>query len=163
MAIKAEKITGSLLLLDNLRKLEDISSVVNEYISKIEGLNRDIMPEIEAYLIHLESDISKLEQSLNQVKKELDYVNLLIAQHNSSIRKMNETMNNGRTDGKIYSIDDATNAYSKENPQYQKDLSQKAKLISKKTDLEEHIRLRNIFLNGLTKCKKRIKERLNAA
>lgn len=163
MAVKAEKITGSLLLLDNLRKLEDISSVVNEYISKIEGLNHDIMPEIDAYIIHLESDISKLEQSLNQVKKELDYVNLLIAQHNSSIRKMSKTMNNGRIDGKIYSIDEVTIAYSKENPQYQKDLSQKAGVENKKVKLEEHIRLRNNFLNVLTKCKKRIKECLNAA
>ena len=163
MAIKAEKITGSLLLLDNLRKLEDICLVVNEYISKIEGLNRDILPEIEAYIIHLESDISLFEQKLNQTKKELDYLNQLIVQHNRSIRKMKETMNNGRTDGKIYSIDEVTNAYSKENPHYHKNLSLKAGLENIKADLEEHIRLRKNFLNVLTKCKKRIQECLNAA
>lgn len=163
MAIKAEKITGSLLLLDNLRKLEDISSVVNEYISKIEGLNRDIKPEIEAYIIHLESDISKIVQTLNQVQKELNYANLLVAQHDKSIRNLKETMNKGRSDGKVYSIYEVTNVYLKENPQYQKDLSQKAGLESKKAELEEHIRLRNNFLTVLTKCKKRIGERLNAA
>lgn len=163
MAIKAEKITGSLLLLDNLRKLEDISSVVNEYISRIEGMNRDIMPEIDSYIIHLENDISKLEQKLNKVQKELDYVNLLVVQHDKLIRNLKEAMNKGRNDGKVYSIDEATNAYSKENPQYQKDLRQKAWLESEKAKWEGHIRLRKNFLNVLIKCKKRIKDCLKVA
>lgn len=163
MAIKAEKITGSLLLLDNLRRLEDISTAVNEYISKIERMNRDIIPEINSYIINLQSDISKLEKSLNQVQKELDYVNMLVAQHDISISNLKKTMDKGRSDGIVYSINEVTNAYSKENPQYQKDLSQKTALESKKADLKEHIRLRNNFLNVLTNCKKRIKDCLNAA
>ncbi len=163
MAIKAEKITGSLLLLDNLKKIKDISSVVNEYINEIEGMNNDIMPEIDSYIIHLGNDISKLEQSLNQVQKELNNVNFLVDQHDNAIRNMKETMNKDCNDGKIYSIDEVTNAYSKENPQYRKDLSQKATLESKKADLEEHIRLRNNFLNVLKKCKKRLLAYLRAA
>lgn len=163
MAIKAEKITGSLLLLDNLKKIKDISSVVNEYINKIEGMNNDIMPEIDSYIIHWGNDISKLEQSLNQVQKELNNVNILVAQHDNAIRNMKETMNKDRNDRKVYSIDEVTNAYSKENPQYRKDLSQKATLESKKADIEEHIKLRNNFLNVLKKCKKRLLAHLRAA
>ena len=163
MAIKAEKITGSLFLLDNLKKLEDISTVVIEYINKIERMNRDIMPEIDSYIFNIESDISKLEKCLNQVQKELDYVNMLVTQHDISISNLKKTMDKGRIDGKVYSINEVINVYIKENPQYQKDLSQKTALDSKKADLEEHIRLRNKFLKVLTKCKKRIKNCINAA
>ena len=163
MAVKAEKITGSLLLLENLRKLVVISSVVNEYISIIEELNRYIKPEIDEFIKKLESDISKLVERLNQIQKELENVIKLVANHEQSIRNMMEIMNKGRGYGNIYSIEEVMNTYSKENPQYHKDLSQKKTLESKKAELEKDIKLRSNFLNILMNCKNRIQVCLKVA
>ena len=163
MAIKAEKITGCLLLLDNLRRLEDLSPIVNDYIKDIKGMNRNILPEIKTSIIHLENNISRLEKNLNQVLMELNNIKIIIAKHNKMIKTLEETMNSGRNDGKKYSIDEVMKTYLKKNPDYQKDLNQKVDIEERKEIIDDHIRLRNKFLNIMKKCKERVSECLKVA
>ena len=53
IAFKAEKITGSLLLLDNLKKLSEIASVIIPYIKEIEEMNIKLQPEIEYHISNI--------------------------------------------------------------------------------------------------------------
>jgi hypothetical protein len=169
LAFKAEKITGCLLLLDNLRSLTEIAPIIVPYIEEIEQMNRRLLPEIDSHIESLERDIQRLEDNLAAVKKEIHAIAPTMKDHNKEIEKlrkeMNKAKNEASNDGGIhtYSIEEAESEYIKVHPEYVKQKKEYDDLKETKAELEKRIDRRNRFLEILVKCKNRISKYITAA
>ena len=163
IAFKAEKITGCLLLLDNLRKLTEIAPIIVPYIEEIEQMNLRIRPEIEAHIVSLSKDIEKLEDSLNIVLKELERLSPIIERHKEEIEKLRKEINEKRKDGWQIGTWEAENEYKKKHPEYVRVKTENDEQTAIKEKLERRIERRKRFLEILNKCKKRIAKYVLAA
>ncbi len=169
IAFKAEKITGCLLLLDNLRKLTEIAPVIIPYVEEIELMNLRLQPEIVKNMESLSLDIKRLRSELENVLKDLEPLEISMKKHKENIEKllkeMNERSRGGRLTGSwiVYDKDKAEMEYKKTHFDYSKMKTNYEELTEKKEKLEKRIRRRENFLEILTKCIKRIKEYIVAA
>lgn len=163
MAFKAEKITGSLLLLDNLRKLTEISSVIIPYITEIEQMNKKLQPEIENHMNNISADIERLKTKRDEVVKELKSLNMLLKDHEKKIELMRKEINKEREDENKINDTEAISLYEKEHPEYVYLNNRVEKLTEKRDNLEKDIKRRKNFFEILTKCQKRIDKYIQAA
>ncbi len=163
IAFKAEKITGSLLLLDNLRKLSEIASVILPYIAEIEEMNLKLQPEIEWHINNISEEINKLNTKLNSIIKELEPLIAKMERHKSNIDDLLEKTNKGRENKDKISKSEAENTYAKRHPEYIVLKNRIENLTEKKEALEKEISRRENFVKILTKCKKRIAKYIIAA
>ena len=166
LAFKAEKITGCLLLLDNLRSLTEIAPVIVPYIEEIEQMNRRLLPEIDSHIESLERDIQRLEENLAAVKKEIRAIAPTIKNHNKEIEKLRKEMNkykNEASNDDDISTEKAESEYIKLHPEYVKQKKEYEDLKENKAELEKRIDRRNRFLEILEKCKNRISNYITAA
>lgn len=168
LAFKAEKITGCLLLLDNLRSLTEIAPIIVPYIEEIEQMNRLLLPEIDSHIESLKRDIQRLEEKLTAVKKEIHTLAPTIKSHNRDIEKlrleMDKSKSEASTDGCIYthSTEEAEREYVKVHPEYVQLKKDYDELKENQAELEKRIDRRNRFLEILEKCKNRISKYLTA-
>ena len=163
IAFKAEKITGSLLLLDNLKKLSEIASVIIPYIKEIEEMNLKLQPEIDWHINNISEEINKLNVKLNSFIKELAPLTARMELHKSNIENLLETTNKDRENKDKISKIEAENVYAKRHPEYTNLKNKIENLTEKKEALEKEITRRERFVNILTKCKKRIAKYIIAA
>lgn len=163
IAFKAEKITGSLLLLDNLKKLSEIASVIIPYIAEIEEMNLKLQPEIELHLKNISEDINKLNIKLDSVIKELEPLTTKLQYHKNRIDDLLEKTNKGRENKDKISKYEAEKSYEKKHPEYTVLKNRIEKLTEQKDALEKEITRRENFVKILTKCKKRIAKYIIAA
>jgi hypothetical protein len=163
IAFKAEKITGSLLLLDNLKKLSEIASVIIPYIAEIEEMNLKLQPEIELHLKNISEDINKLNIKLDSVIKELEPLTTKLQYHKNKIDDLLEKTNKGRENKDKISKYEAEKSYEKKHPEYTVLKNRIEKLTEQKDALEKEITRRENFVKILTKCKKRIAKYIIAA
>jgi hypothetical protein len=169
LAFKAEKITGCLLLLDNLRSLTEIAPVIVPYIEEIEKMNLQLLPEIESHIDSLKSELQRLEDYLATVKKELLAITPTMKRHNKQIerlrREMDKAKNETSSGGWQYkhSIEDAEKEYIKDHPEYVEIKKNYDELIENKAELVKRIDRRNRFLEILEKCKNRVSKYIIAA
>ena len=167
IAFKAEKITGCLLLLDNLRKLTEIAPVIIPYIEEIELMNFRIQPEIALHIESLVKDINRLNNDLDVVKNEIKLLEPTLERHKKAIEEVRKEMNKKANEGKEfptieYGTYEAEQKYRNSNPEYVKFKEKYDELNTKKGKLQKRIERRKRFLEILKKCKKRIKKYLNA-
>ena len=118
MAFKAEKITGSLLLLDNLRKLTGISSVIIPYITEIEQMNIKLQPEIERNMNNISTDIKQLNIKLDGVVNTLKPLKTLLDDHKKEIEFIQKEINGKRENEHKINETEAASLYEKEHPEY---------------------------------------------
>lgn len=86
MAYKAEKITGALAFLGNIKRLAGVLSQIAPYYDEIIELVRGLVPQIKADISLIEKDILELEEKkrpyvekLEPLQKELDRMNAEIS------------------------------------------------------------------------------------
>ena len=167
IAFKAEKITGCLLLLDNLRKLTEITNVITPYVEEIELMNLRIQPEIASHVESLAKDINRLNTDLNDIKKEIMILEPTLERHKKAIEEVRKEMNKIANEGKKninieYGTYEAEQKYRTFNPEYVKFKEKYDELNTRKGKLKKRIERRERFLEILNKCLKRIKKNLNA-
>lgn len=163
IAFKAEKITGSLLLLDNLRKLTEISPVIIPYITEIEQMNTKLQPEIENYMNNISTDIERLKTKRDEMVKELKSLNMLLKDHEEKKELMRKEINKEREDENKMNDTEVVSLYKREHPEYV-ELNNSIEILTEKRDkLEKDIKLRKNFFEILTKCQKRIDKYIQAA
>lgn len=168
IAFKAEKITGCLFLLDNLKKLTEITNIIVPYIEEIEKMNLRIQPEIETHIDSLNKDIDGLNSNLNNVITEIQALEPSLEQHRKNIEEVRREMNKKANEGTEYPINnygifDAEQEYKKTHPEYVELKKEYEELNERKAYLQKEIKRRENFLEILTKCMKRIRTYLNAA
>lgn len=157
IAFKAEKITGSLLLLDNLRKLTEIATIIIAYIAEIEEMNMKLLPEIERHMNNISVDIKQLIIRLDEGVKALEPLNVLFENHKKEIKRLRKEYKD------IISEWKAENDYEQMHPEYVQLKEQIRKLTERNNELEKDIKRRENFLKILTKCKNRIDKYVKVA
>lgn len=162
IAFKAEKVTGCLLLLDNLRKLNEITPAIIPYIVEIEKMNIELQPEIERYIGSISVDIDKLLVKWKKTLKTLDSLKEILKSHKQEIVRFRKEINKERDEQDKCSKKDAEQAYEKEHPEYIELKNEIMKLSQKEDSLFNKIELREHFLELLKKCKKRISKYIEA-
>lgn len=156
IAFKAEKITGSLLLLDNLRKLTEIASVIVPYIAEIEVMNQNLKPEIEMHMNIISTELEQLNCKLVEITRLLEPLKSLLEKHKKNIVSMRDEINANKDKRDKISESEAENRYGDEHPDYTSLLCKIGQLKEKKAKLEKEIEYRENFYKILSKCMKRI-------
>ena len=165
IVFKAEKITGALLFLDNLKKFKDISPDIDRAISFIEEINLKIYDEIEYFINNLTIEINKSEVILNEIREEFKNIKEEEEEHLNKIEEIiNE--NSKKEDIIILSKEDKQrikNEYINSTPDYKSLLDKKRDLYRNIESLTKEINMRENFYSLLKTCKKRIEKKLQAA
>lgn len=163
IAFKAEKITGSLLLLDNLRKLTEIATSIIPCIAEIEKMNLKLLPEIESHMKNISANIKQLNFRLDEVVRTLEPLEILFESHKMQIEKMRKEINEGREEKERINEWEAEEDYEEKHPYYVELSNKIKKLTEEKKELEKDINRRKNFFKILTKCKKRITKYIKVA
>lgn len=139
---KAEKITGSLLFIDSLNKIDDICPEVHSYIDEIHKMNISIKSEVKNVLNSIKSILEPLisEQEKNIKKAEL--IEDKIRYHETRIAYMKEKRLND-------THEEIIDQYKKRHPQY-------ILLLEKQKDLSNRISELGFFIKRRTSLKKRM-------
>lgn len=167
MAFKAEKITGCLLLLDNLRKLMEITNIITPYIEEIELMNLRIQPEIASHIESISNDINRLNTDLNDIRNEIKKLEPTLELHKKAIEEVRKEMNKKANEGKKsptieYGTYEAEQKYRNSNSEYVKFKGTYDELKKREGKLQKRIERRERFLDILNKCMKRTKKYINA-
>ncbi|MBP3510858.1 MAG: hypothetical protein J6K19_02305 [Prevotella sp.] len=162
IAFKAEKITGTLYFLDNLKNLKELTDCVNTCIDEIIDMNKKMIPEISQHIDFISKDIDRLQKSLNEAQYNFDRIEKDINEiHNTKIRKLLEQMKKDNPH-RYYSEYDAEERYKRENPSFVRLKEEYCKHERRIGELNEDIRLRNRLVFQLQKSMKRINKYLLA-
>lgn len=169
IAFKAEKITGCLFLLDNLRRLRELSPIITPYITEIEQMNLQIQPEIDSHITILDDDIINLNNTLKRLVKEIELLSPKLNTHKKAIEALRQELTKKGNEQRYGSWEyvcltpEAEKKYSENHPDYVSLKKEIVDLLQQKTKLHEHIDRRERFLKILQKCKQRINEIISAA
>lgn len=163
IAFKADKITGTLHFLNNLKKIKELTDYVNTCIDEIIDMNKKMIPEISQYIDSVSKDIDGLQKSLNKIQCNFDRIEKEIDEiHKPRIKKLLEQMKKDNP-YRYYCEYDAEERYKREHPSFaglKEEYNEKERDID---DLNEDIRLRNRFVRQLKECMKRINKYLLAS
>lgn len=168
IAFKAEKITGCLFLLDNLRKLTEIAPVIVPYIEEIEQMNLHIRPEIITHIDSLIKDLNRLNSDLNDTETEIRTLEPVWEIHKKAIEDVRKEMNKKANEGRQYTTIEygtyeAEQKYRDSNPDYVRFKEKYDDVNRRKGLLQKRIERRGRFLKILEKCMKRMRKYLNVA
>lgn len=168
MAFKTEKVTGCLLLLDNLRKLTEIAPVIVPYINEIEQMNLRIKPEIDTHIDSLKSDINMQYEGLRTLNVKIKKLVSVLEDHKESIEEVREEMNKKINEGRKYThvelgTFEAEQKYKTTHPEYVKTKTEYNELKKEKEKKLQNIERRRRFLEILIECSKRIAKYTNVA
>lgn len=163
IAFKAEKITGTLHFLENLKKLTELTNYVKTCIEEIISMNQKLIPEISQHIDYVNKDIYHLQCALKDAQFNFNIAEKDINEiHKPRIQKLLEQM---RKDNPYwhYSEYDAEERYKRENPDF-KNLKDRYYEHKREIDkLNDDIRLRNRLIKQLDESMKRINKYLLAS
>lgn len=144
ISLKATKISGALMFLDNLQAIARVFGYVDKALSELKALAISIIPEVE-YLEHrVEDDIQKTEEMLVKEKSVLDEVSKKIQPFEKCLQELiNKAVSNHEMTLSIRAN------FERQNPEYRKLSNEKAIQIDKVRKLENHLMLRKNFLTTL--------------
>ena len=149
MAVKAEKVTGSLAFLDNLRSLSTTIPCIEDAIKEICEMARLIIPGIEAMIMKLSNQISTLELKLEKKAEEIEFIKDKIEPHNKEIDRLFNLQRLDNEDIFRYMVEAS---YRKDHQDYI-DLQEKhSALLDEKHKLENEMLQRKSFRTQLEKC-----------
>lgn len=159
MVFKAEKITGALLFLDNLKSLKEVSLTVDEFIDSIIKLCNTIQPEIEKYITSLCKDIKNIQEKIENISIKINEIN------NSTyfvrLEKIMKKMVTGLTSKELEKLSKEEIEPIVNTPEYQKLKYEKIDLENIRNSLCRDKSLRQNFLETLRNCKIRIETHIN--
>lgn len=161
MALKAEKITGSLYFLENLKILKEINPQIQHYINEILSLNRRIKPEIIQHINWLEGDVNRLNRILATQEKRIESYETQLEPFKKEIEKEEEKQKLASPD--TFSHDSFINKYRDEHKEYVRLMSLLNKKRIEKNNTEQDIKLRQTFKEKLNNNLQLIKEKADAA
>ena len=156
MAFKAEKITGCLLLLDNLRKLSEIAKVITPYIAEIEQMNLYILPEIEFYIQKITLDLQRLKEKLNVVLRRLDSLEQELESHKQIIIQIQINTFGINTKGIGFYYKKSEEKYIISHPEYTMLMNKIHMITEERSNINLEISRRDSFLDILKASKNRI-------
>ncbi len=155
MAVKAEKITGALDFLDNLRKLSEQVPGIGDAAAQICGMASGIVPEIESMMRRLEAELALLDTRLEAKRKELEGVKAEMKPHDDAIERLYEEAKKKDVEASRYDIREE---YARQHEEYVKLRNQCWAVESEISKMENERRQRASFRTRLGKCVDKVKE-----
>ena len=155
MAVKAEKITGALDFLDNLRKLSEQVPGIGDAAAQICEMASSIVPEIESMMRRLAAELAILDTRLEAKRNELEAVKEELKPHQDAIERLYEEAKNKKENASRYEI---WEEYGKQHEDYLQLSSQCTALEMEIGKLENERRHRSSFRTRLGKCIDKVKE-----
>jgi hypothetical protein len=149
MAVKAEKITGALDFLDNLRKLSEQVPGIGDAAAQICEMASSIVPEIESMMRKLGDELALLDTHLEAKRTELEGMNAEMKPHDDAIERLYEEAMEKNGGASRYFIREA---YAKQHEDYLVLRNQFQALESEICTLENERRQRASFRTRLGKC-----------
>lgn len=169
LALKVEKITGSLFLLDGLRELSILDERINDSIKEIEEMNIKLHPLVIESIDNINEDIDSLYNQIEELEKQIETINKEIEPDVKEINRILYEMNQtGRFYHTTYSFSSAESKYIQINKDrlgfsYIKNKKRILEIENKIKELKNHVKMRKNFIRELEKCNKRIKRYLKCA
>lgn len=171
IAIKAEKITGSLLFLEKLSELVEIFPTIQKSITEIKLLNTQLIPELEEKMSKIHKTIEEKTKQLEKLNKQLEELEEQIKDVDAQIKPHKELIQKLKEECKDYEKQkEAEEKYRSDNPRYKELCSIKEELQKKKGNLQNEIykldrRIgkRKEFIYRLEKCQNNIQTYLSVA
>ncbi len=155
MAVKAEKITGALDFLDNLRKLSEQVPGIGDAAAQICDMASSIVPEIESMMRRLEAELAHLDTRLEAKRSELEGVKAEMRPHDDAIERLYEQAKEKDGDASRYDIREE---YARQHDAYLKLRNQYWAIESEINKLESERRYRASFRTRLGKCVEKVRE-----
>lgn len=156
LAFKAEKISGSLHFLDNLRKLKGLNNKISMYINDIIQLNRSLKPEIVQGINNISEDLARLNKILESQKKEISQLNTRIKPYELECAK--EAGKQKEKDPQNFSRYSFERQFLNEHKEYQRLKNKLSSVEEDKRKTQNDINLRQKFKNELSNNLQLIRE-----
>lgn len=169
LAIRAEKNTGCLYLLDDLRKLSELDDRINEFIAEIECMNKDLLPIIETRIGKINDEILKLQKDINEKNYDISIIEKKMSLDHELIIVLRKKMNSADIfSKKKYSFKDAETKYINDHKYdssftYEKNKNRIIEIKNSIEKINKHIRLREGFIWQLEECTECIKKYIKSA
>ena len=155
VAFQAEKITGALLLMEQIRKLSSVYEKAERVIDRIKEINLELLPRFKKAIPSIEVKIPPLQAELERL---IEKENTLKEKCKPFEEEFKVILKKAQEEAKAKDPDECVipffieTKYIGDHPDY-KELLDKIKLIPyEKGELKEKIDGLNDFINQLTKC-----------
>ena len=155
MAVKAEKITGSLDFLGNLTRLSETIPYVKDAIGEIIGMSAALLPQMESMIARLDSEIARLEERLSVEDAKLEKIRAELKPHDEEIDRVYESR---KKDEKNLWRSEVETEYREKHEDYAALKDQEFEQSSLVTKLRDEKTQRGSFRNRLEKCVKRVED-----
>ena len=155
MAIRAEKLTGSLDFLDNLSSLSTILPEINGYIAEIKEMATAIIPGLDAMVAKITNRVAILQEQKAQQELDLSNIKADLAPHDKKIGEMYE---NRGEDKKLFSRSYFESEYAKDHKDYAELKKKEDETRDSIAKLAEEIWMRSMFRSNLQECRKRVSD-----
>lgn len=155
MATKAEKITGSLAFLDNLRRLSESVPDIEYAITVIVKLASELLPHIIQMIERLTHEIANLEERLSKEKLEQEKIQTQLKPYENEINQLFESR---KKDYDFLTRSEVEKDYRDNNQTYDmlKERDSESSSLIHKLSVEKT--MRNSFRNQLNQCIDRAKK-----
>lgn len=168
LALKVEKITGCLFLLDGLRELSILDERINEFIKEIEMMNIKLLPTVVKSIADIDDDIytlnnqiAKLEEQKETIEKEMEpdlkEISRILFEMNQIGKQSHTTYSFSSAESKYIQINGDRNGFA-----YSNNKKRVHEVKSKIEDLQKHVKMRKNFIRELKKSRKRINRHLKS-
>ena len=153
MVIKAEKATGALDFLDNLRCLSETVQDIEVAIGEIIEMAKTLLPQIEEMMSRLESDIASLDDSLKVEEANLDMVRAELKPHLDRISQLYEAR---RENDRSLQRSMVEEEYGRDHEEFLQLKGHESEVSCRISRLREEKRQREAFRNHLDRCVSRV-------
>lgn len=137
---KAEKICGSLLFIDSLKRVSEICPDIVSVINKIEQLNKDLFPEIQKVIIKAGERLIGIKEKICKLKKVKADIDTKIQPYQSELDSLLGVISKNQTE---YAI---RLKYKEDHPEY-------ANLLTSRIEIEKVLRKKQIESSNCRRMK----------
>ena len=155
MAIRAEKLTGSLDFLGNLSSLSAILPEINGYIEEIKEMAKAIIPGLDAMVTKITNRVAILQEQKAQQELYLAKIKKDLAPHEKRVDDMYEHRGE---DKKWFSRSHFESKYAEAYKDYAALKKNEEETSDSIVKLAEEIRMRSMFRSNLQECRKRVSD-----
>lgn len=157
MAVMAEKITGAIDFLGNLRQFAAILPQLNDSIDEIKKMSVDIVPQLVKAIEEIQTEIQVRTSCLNIKEAEYEVVKSKLKTHEDIIDKMYhdaKQLQEGLSEAERRVISRYTyeSKYREENAEYVSLCKRQAEMSSEISKMRSDINRRDGFKGRLAKC-----------
>lgn len=155
MVIMAEKITGALDFLDNMKKLSDFIPEIQSSIDKIRSMSLAVLPEIIGKIASLVDEIAALQEKKAAAERKLEGLREKSVHH---VRRIDSLYEEKVKKSRFVSRSTVEESYTKKHSDYAMLKTQMETVQEDLDSLFSELRMREGFRSSLSDCVRRVQD-----